>query len=88
MQDADFGAGKIPHGRGIGCFARSKYLSVKEEILRGDLVELRKDVNPDHHEAGAAQAARRIYVIYKPDHARPLRELFFKECGIRHVDVN
>lgn len=81
------GAIKRAVATGLGV-AVLPYLSVKEEILRGDLVELRKDVNPDHHEAGPAQAARRIYVIYKPDHARPLRELFFKECGIRHVDVN
>lgn len=59
------------------------YLSVREEILRGDLVELRKDVNPDR----TAESARRIYAIYRPEHGRPLRELFFRECGIRPLDA-
>ena len=53
-------------------------LSVSEEIRRGDLVELRKEVNPDHKK----ESSRCIYAIYKQDHLPALRELFFKECNI------
>lgn len=53
-------------------------LSVSEEIRRGDLVELRKEVNPDHKK----ESSRCIYAIYKQEHLPALRELFFKECNI------
>lgn len=53
-------------------------LSVSEEIRRGDLVELRKEVNPDRKN----EHLRSIYAIFKPDHLTALRELFFKQCGI------
>ena len=55
------------------------YLSVQEEISRGDLVELRKDANPDRMSA----SPRLIYAVFKSDHLAALRELFFKECSIR-----
>lgn len=55
------------------------FLSVKEEIQRGDLVELRKEVNPDRQQ----DSPRRIYAVYKKDHLSALRELFFEECGIK-----
>ncbi len=55
------------------------FLSVKEEIGRGDLIELRKEVNPDRQK----DSPRRIYAIFKIDHMTALRELFFKECGIK-----
>lgn len=69
-----FGAIKRAVMTGCG-LAVLPYLSVKEEILRGDLVELRKDVRP-------TQGNRLIYVIFKDEHNPSLRELFFKECGI------
>ena len=58
------------------------YLSVREEIQRGDLVELRKDVNPDR----LHDNPRRIYAVFKPEHPQQLLNLFFEECGIRPLD--
>ena len=58
------------------------YLSVREEIQRGDLVELRKDVNPDR----LHDNPRRIYAVFKPEHPRQLLNLFFEECGIRPLE--
>lgn len=58
------------------------YLSVREEIQRGDLVELRKDVNPDR----LRDNPRRIYAVFKPEHPRQLLNLFFEECGIRPLE--
>lgn len=71
------GAIKRAVATGMG-LAVMPYLSVKEEIQRGDLVELRKDVNPDR----LGQSPRVIYSIFKADHLAALRELFFKECDI------
>ena len=71
------GAIKRAVATGMGLAVMS-YLSVKEEIQRGDLVELRKDVNPDR----LGQSPRVIYAIFKADHLAALRELFFKECDI------
>ncbi len=79
------GAIKRAVATGLG-LAVLPYLSVKEEILRGDLVELRKDINPDRAGDGRGpgrDASRRIYAVFRPEHAPELRELFFKECGIR-----
>ena len=71
------GAIKRAVATGMG-LAVMPYLSVKEEIQRGDLVELRKEVNSNRHEDGN----RLIYAVYRPEHLRALRELFFKECSI------
>ena len=71
------GAIKRAVATGMG-LAVMPYLSVKEEIQRGDLVELMKaDAGNDQQEG-----SRLIYAIYKQDHMSALRELFFKECGI------
>lgn len=71
------GAIKRAVATGLG-LAVMPLLSVTEEIRRGDLVELRKEVNPDRNGEGA----RRVYAVYRDDHLKSLRELFFKECGI------
>lgn len=71
------GAIKRAVATGMG-LAVMPYLSVKEEIQRGDLVELLKEVNSNRDKEGS----RLIYAIYKQDHLPALRGLFFKECGI------
>ena len=72
------GAIKRAVATGMG-LAVMPFLSVQEEIQRGDLVELRKAFNPDRR----SESPRVVYAVYKPEHLRALRELFFKECGIR-----
>ena len=75
------GAIKRAVATGLG-LAVVPFLSVKEEIQRGDLVELRKEVNPDRING----SPRLIYAVYKKEHLSALRELFFQECDIKPVE--
>ncbi len=72
------GAVKRAAGTGLGV-ALLPYLSVREEILRGDLVEILK---PSSQELAGAQ---KIWAVWRRDSNHALRQAFFQACGIEPV---
>ena len=54
-------------------------LTCHEELARGDVIELRKNVKPLGYE-------KLTYVVFRPKRAKALRELFFSECDIHPLE--
>ncbi len=57
------------------------YLAVREEILRGDLVEIQP-----FGSVAKKDSDRRIYVVFKEDHAEALRKALLQYCEITPID--
>lgn len=74
------GAIKRAIATGFGV-ARLSYLSVSEELRRGELIELFKEVSQD------GQDDSLVYAVYKPEHTKRLREVLFKDCDIKPITL-
>lgn len=73
------GAVKRAVGTGLGV-AVLPYLSVREEILRGDLVEIMKPASDELTDA------RKIWAVWRRDCDQALRNAFLQACDIEPVN--
>ena len=73
------GAVKRAVGTGLG-IAVIPHLAAREEILRGELVEILKTRPSD------AQTSDHIYAIWHDDVPEGLRDAFFKACDLEPID--
>lgn len=78
IQMNQMGAIKRAVGTGLGV-AYLSYLSVCEEIKRGELIELFADQTQG---SGNSQV---IYAIFKPERVTQLRQTFFNDCAIEPI---
>lgn len=72
------GAVKRAAGTGLGV-ALLPYLSVREEILRGDLVEIMKPASTELADS------QKIWAVWRRDAEGALRSAFFQACSIEPI---
>ena len=72
------GAVKRAAGTGLGV-ALLPYLSVREEILRGDLVEIMKLASTELADS------QKIWAVWRRDAEGALRSAFFQACSIEPI---
>lgn len=72
------GAVKRAAGTGLGV-ALLPYLSVREEILRGDLVEIMKPASTELADS------QKIWAVWRRDAEGALRSAFFQDCSIEPI---